>query len=252
MKKLLLLFSLAIPMLLCAQTKAPKKNKLTVITLHPLQNETENFEKGLALHNKTFHSGDAAIDIYQVLVGDRTGEFHFVYRNLSTWAEVEKGFNAVEAKDHSADWETNVGKYLNDKTARYFYEQSDDSYMSPNMADMNTKLLGIYFIELNNGMEDDFYAGLKKIKEMYKKANSKNYYQIMSRSFGSNSQVAVVFPLPDGWASFEPKPDDDWSKLFKVAFPKEDFKLFIKKFNATQKSFESLVVKHRADLSSPN
>ena len=66
---------------------------------------------------------------------------------------------AVEAKDHSADWETNVGKYLNDKTARYFYEQSDDSYMSPNMADMNTKLLGIYFIELNNGMEDDFYAG---------------------------------------------------------------------------------------------
>lgn len=82
MKKLLLLFSLAIPMLLCAQTKAPKKNKLTVITLHPLQNETENFEKGLALHNKTFHSGDAAIDIYQVLVGDRTGEFHFVYRNL--------------------------------------------------------------------------------------------------------------------------------------------------------------------------
>ncbi|HMT96589.1 MAG TPA: hypothetical protein PKC62_07860 [Ferruginibacter sp.] len=251
MKKLILLFTLALPMWLCAQNKEGKKNKLTVIALHPLQNESDNFEKGLAQHNKMFHSGDAAIDIYQVLTGDRTGEFHFVYRNLASWADVDKSFEAVTDKAHAQDWDNNVGKYVSTNAPRYYYVLSDDSYMSPNRADMESEMLGLYFIELNPGMEDDFYAGLKKIKEMYKLNKSKNYYQIFSRSFGTNSQLAVVFPLPNGWASFEPNADEDWSKMFKVAFPKEDFKLWEKKFNATQKNFESMVIKRRADLSSP-
>lgn len=251
MKKLMLLFSLAIPMLLSAQTKEGKKNKLTVIALHPLQNESENFEKGLAQHNKMFHTGDDAIDIYQVVTGDRTGEFHFVYRNLSSWAGVDAKFKAVGTNEHSADWDNNVGKYISTNAPRYFYTLSDDSYSPPTMADMNTELLGLYFIDLTPGMEDDFYAGLKKIKEMYKKTNSKNYYHIFTRVFGTNSQVVVAFPLPNGWASFEPDPSEDWSKMFKAAFPKEDFKLWEKKFNASQKNFESMVVKFRADLSSP-
>lgn len=251
MKKFLLLVSLIVPMLLSAQTKPGKKNKSTIIILHPLQGQRENLEKGLTQHDQEFHKGDAAVDIYEVLTGDRTGEYHFVYRNPSSWADVETSMNAANEKGHSSDWSQNVAKYISTPSARFFYEVSDDSYLPSNPSEMHTDLMGVYLIDVNPGMDEDFYAGLKKLKEMFKKNNSKNYYLLQTLVFGKGSQVAVVFPLPNGWSSFEPDPNDDWSKMFKKAFPKEDFKIWIKRFNATQKSFESFVVKHRADLSSP-
>ncbi len=216
-----------------------------------MPNERQEFEQGLAQHDKEFHKGQAAIDIYEVLVGSRTGEYHFVYRNAASWADVETAFSAVNDKGHSDDWSLNVAKHLSGETPRFFYEVSDDSYMSSNPAEMGTDLMGVYLIEINPGMEEDFFGAIKKIKEMYQKNNSKNYYIIQSSSFGKGAEVVVVFPLAKGWASFEPDPNADWAKLFKAAFPKEDYKAWLKKFNASQKSFESFVVKHRADLSSP-
>ncbi|MEO5649486.1 MAG: hypothetical protein ABIR03_06120 [Ginsengibacter sp.] len=251
MKKLLVLFAFLAPMLLSAQETAPKKNKTTVIILHPLPTDRREFEQGLAQHDKEFHKGQSAVDIYEVLVGNHTGEYHFVYRNPASWADVETAFNATDDKSHSDDWSLNVGRHLSGDVTRFFYEVSDDSYMSSNPAEMHTDLMGVYLIDINPGMEEDFFAAIKKIKEMYKKGNSKNYYIIQSSAFGKGSQAVVVFPLAKGWASFEPDPNSDWDKMFKAAFPKEDYKAWLKKFNASQKSFESMVVKHRQDLSSP-
>ncbi len=251
MKKLLVLLALLSPMLLSAQKTTPKKNKTTVIVLQPVPTDRDAFEQGLAQHDKQFHTGEGAVDIYEVLTGNRTGEYHFVYRNPASWTDIETAFNAVDQKSHSDDWTQNVAKHLSGETHRFIYEVSDDSYFSTNPADMHTDLMGVYLIAINPGMEEDFFAAIKKIKEMYKKNNSKNYYIIQTSAFDKGTQVAVVFPLAKGWTSFEPDPNADWSKLFKTAFPKEDFKAWVKKFNGTQKSFESMVVKHRTDLSSP-
>jgi hypothetical protein len=251
MKKLLLLVTLLMPILLTAQQAAPKQNKTTVLVLHPQQGDRESFEQALAQHNNKFHKDQGQVDIYEVLTGDRTGEYHFVYRNPASWADVETAFGAANEKSHSDDWTQNVAKQLSDAAARYIYEVSDDSYVSANPSDMHTDLMGLYLINLNPGMEEDFFADMKKIKEMYKKSNSKNYYFVQTSDFGKGTQVAIVFPLAKGWSSFEPDPNDDWSKMFKAAFPKEDFKAWLKKFTGTQKSFESMVEKHRQDLSSP-
>jgi hypothetical protein len=251
MKKLLVLFALLVPMLLSAQQTGPKKNKTAVLILHPLVTDRQEFEQGLAQHDKTFHKGEGAVDIYEVLVGSHTGEYHFVYRNPSSWTDIETAFKAVDDKSHSNDWSLNVARHLSQEPARFFYEVSDDSYMPSNPAEMHTDLVGVYLIEINQGMEEDFFAGIKKIKEMYSKSDSKNYYIIQTSAFGKGTQVAVVFPLAKGWASFEPDPDAGWDKMFKKTFPKEDFRAWVKKFNSTQKSFESMVVKHRQDLSSP-
>lgn len=251
MKKLLLLAALLAPILLIGQKAAPKQNKTTVLVLQPMPGDREAFEQALAQHNNKFHKDQGQVDIYEVLTGDRTGDYHFVYRNPASWADVETAFNAANEKAHSDDWNQNVAKHLSGAGKRFFYEVSDDSYLPPNPAEMHSDLMGLYLIEVNPGMEEDFFAGIKKIKEMYKKSNSKNYYAIETSAFGKGTQVTVVFPLPKGWASFEPNPNDDWSKMFKAAFPKEDFKVWMKKFNGAQKSFESMVVKHRKDLSSP-
>ncbi|MEO6905891.1 MAG: hypothetical protein ABI148_05990 [Ginsengibacter sp.] len=251
MKKLLLLLAFLVPILLFAQNNAPKKNKSTVIVLHPLPGDRESFEQALAQHNNKFHKDQGQVDIYEVLAGDRTGEYHFVYRNPASWVDVENSFHAANEKDHSDDWNQNVAKHLADAGKRFFYEVSDDSYLPANPAEMHTDLMGVYLIDLNPGMESDFYSSLKKVKEMYKKSNSKDYYMIQSNMFGKGAQAVVIFPLAKGWASFEPNPDNDWSKMFKAAFPKEDYKAWDKKFNSSQKSFESMVVKHRKDLSSP-
>lgn len=251
MKKILLLAILLFPLMLLAQEGAGKKNKNIVILLKPLKGERANFEKGLAQHCKLFHSGDNAIDIYEVISGDRTGEFHFVYRNQFAWADIESVAKKADEKSHDEDWTQNVDKYIDGDTPRYFYEISDNSYLSSDMSEMNTEMLGIYLIETNPGMEKEFDEGVKKIAEMYRKNNSKSYFLMQTRVFGKENQVVVVFPLPKGLASLEPDPNDDWSKMFKKAFPKEDFGAWIKKFNATQKSFESLLVRYRKDLSTP-
>ena len=251
MKKLLLLAALIVPTLLIAQKTTPKQNKTTVLVLHPQSGEREVLEQALTQHNNKFHKDQGQVDIYEVLTGDRTGEYHFVYRNPASWTDVETAFGAANEKSHSDDWSQNVAKHLSDAATRYLYEVSDDSYVSANSADMHTDLMGLYLIEINPGMEEDFFAAIKKIKEMYKKSNSKNYYFIQTSEFGKGTQVAVVFPLAKGWASFEPDPNADWSKMFKAAFPKEDYKAWAKKFNGSQKSFESMVEKHRQDLSSP-
>ena len=250
MKKLLLLVALLAPILLIAQKAAPKQNKTTVLILHPLPGDRQGFEQGLAQHNNKFHKDQGQVDIYEVLTGDRTGDYHFVYRNPASWGDVETAFNATNEKSHSDDWDQNVAKHLSGAGKRFFYEVSDDSYLPANLAEMHADLMGLYLIDVNPGMEDDFFAGITKIKEMYKKNNSKNYYAIQTSTFGKGTQVTVVFPLAKGWASFEPDLNDDWSKMFKAAFPKEDFKAWMKKFNGAQKSFESMVVKHRQDLSS--
>jgi hypothetical protein len=250
MKQLLLLAGLLMPILLSAQTKDPKKDKSTVIALRALPNESENLEKGLAQHVKNYHSADGHIDVYEVLTGTHTGEYRFVYRTPASWADVETEFTAANDKSHADDWTENVAKYTDGKDNRYFYEISDDSYLPSDPSAMQAPLMGVYIITLKPGTEADFYAGVKRIKEMHKKAKSKDYYMIQSQVFGLGSQAVVIFPLPNGFASLEPNPNDDWSKMFKAAFPKEDYKAWSKKFEGTQEAFESFVVKRRADLSS--
>lgn len=253
MKRFLLCLILFSPALLLAQGESPKKNKMAVVLLHPKASEKRDFERNLMQHNKDFHKGPGAVDIYEVLAGERTGEFHFIFRNQVSWDQMETAYNASQQKEHADDWDINVAPHLSGSSDSplFIFETSDDSYLPPNPAEMNADMLGLYFIDLNSGMEEDFFAGIKKIKEMYQKNNSKNYYAIHTNMFGKGTQVVVAFPLAKGWASFEPNPDDDWAKMFKTAFPKEDYKAWMKKFNASQKSLESLVVKYRKDLSSP-
>ena len=251
MKRFLLFVILLSPVLVNAQGETPKKNKLGVLIMHPTSNGKNDFEHNLAQHNKDFHKGPAAVDIFEVLAGDRTGEFHFVFRNPVTWADMEAGYKAAEQKDHSADWDMNVAKHLSGESPFFIYETSDDSYMPPDPAEMTADMWGLYIIDINIGMEEDFFTAIKKIKEMYQKNSSKNYYAMHTRVFGKGTQVAVAFPLAKGWASFEPNPNDDWAKMFKTSFPKEDYKAWLKKFSGSQKSFESMVLKLRKDLSSP-
>lgn len=112
MKKILLLASLVMPMLLSAQTKPSKKNKNIIVSLHPLRGQSDNVEKGLMHHNQTFHNGTDPIDVYEGLTGAKTGEYAFVYRNLYTWPDVATASKAAEDKDHAADWDQNVANTL--------------------------------------------------------------------------------------------------------------------------------------------
>lgn len=251
MKRILLLAAILLPMLLSAQTKPGKKNKSIIIFLHPLQGQTDNFEKGLTHHTQTFHNGKDPVDVYEVLTGDQTGEYAFVYRDYYTWAEVETASNAAEDKDHAADWDQNVAKYLSTDAPRNFYENSDDSYLPDDLSQLSTDMLLVYMIDIVPGKEDDFYAGVKKITEMDKKNNSKSYFMLQSRIFGKGNQATVVIPLAHGWTSLDPDANEDWAKMFKKAFPNEDYKVWSKKFEATQQHFNSFVVKLRKDLSSP-
>ena len=251
MKRLLLIVSILLPALLNAQPKPGQKNKSIFEFLRPLHGDADNFEKGLAHHNQTFHNGKDPVDIYEELTGDQTGEYAFVYRNFYTWSDVKNTTQAAENKDHAADWDQNVAKYAESNSPRVFYEMSEDSYLPPDMSNFNTDIQGVYLLEPTPGKEDVFYAGLKKIKEMYKKTNSKNYYIIQNRIFGKGNQTMVAFPLPEGWKSFEPDPANEWPVMFKKAFPNEDYKAWNKKFSDSQKSFDSFVVKWRKDLSSP-
>ncbi len=251
MKKILFLAALCLPMLLSAQSKPDQKNKHIFVFLQPLQGQGDNFEKGLTHHNQTFHNGTDPIDVYEGLTGEHTGKFAFVYRNGYSWQDINNLTKAAQDKDHSADWDQSVAKYASADAQREIYEVSDESYLPSDVSEMNTEMHGVYYLEVAQGKEDIFFASLKKIKEMYKKTNSKNYYLIQTRAFGKGTQVMVVFPLSKGWASFESNPDEDWSKMFKKAFPNEDFKAWSKKFTDSQKSSEAFVVTWRKDLSSP-
>ncbi len=251
MKRILFLMALISPIILRAQGNTPKENKIAVEILHPLNMHEIDFERGLAQHIKDYHKGDLAVNIFEVLTGKRRGEFHFVFRNHFSWTNIHSAFDAAGENSHSEDWTLNVGRHITNEIPLYIYEESDDSYKPSNPSDMKLDMLGLYLIDINIGMEEDFYAAIKKIKEMHQKNNSKNYYQILTNTFGEGNQVIVVFPLIKGWASFEPNPDEAWEKMFKAAFPKEDFKTWAKKFSSTQKSFESMVIKLRPDLSSP-
>lgn len=251
MKKIPLLATLLMPLLLSAQSMPGQKNKSVIVFLHPLQGQIENFEKGLTQHNQTFHNGKDPIDVFEIVAGESTGEFAFAFRTPYSWSDVETISKSTQDKAHAADWDQNVGKYITTTTPRMFFENSDDSYLPANISEFGAELTSIYDIEIVPGKEMEFYAGIKKIKEMFKKNNSKEYYLIQKQIFGKGSHAIVIIPLPKGWESFEPNPDGEWPKMFKKAFPNEDFSAWIKKFDATQKSFNSFVVKLRKDLSSP-
>jgi len=250
MKKIFIFLVFCTPFCSLGQaSQSPNKNKIAALIVRPDRKHLTDLERNLPKHHKEYHKGDLAVDVYEVMTGPRTGELHIVSRTTRSWTEMEK--DARRTPDHVVDWERNISPFLTQEGPSEFVEWGENSYLPANPADVpQAEKLEVIFIDVQPGMDEEFNAGMKKIKEMFQKNNSKVYYNAGTRAFGIGSQTVIVVPLAKGLESLEPDPASAWPTMFKNAFPKEDFAAWMKKFNSTQQKFESFLVLHRKDLSS--
>jgi len=154
------------------------------------------FEKGLAAHNKKFHTASPyKIGVMQTIAGPGTDSYTLVMGPV-TMTQIEGRPSGTE---HDTDWEKNVMPYVESTSdATFWREYKEITYSAPGSA--NYTKSRIRFFTLNPGNLDRFKAVLQKISAVYKAKNYNASYTVYIQSGASQGPHVAAEITMDSWA----------------------------------------------------
>lgn len=166
--------------------------------LEPIPGKVVEFENGVKAHNAKYHaSGPEKANLFSIMTGPRSGQYAWVQGPM-TYATMDKPLS----KEHTADWEKNVGTYSKSNGALRFVKfDSELSYSSdPNAVVEN------YIVRIFHGVTDmdqlrDAIGMIKKIYETNKISGSRSVFTQEFRN-KEGEDIALVYPFKS-WTEFE-------------------------------------------------
>ena len=167
---------------------AQDATRIRVLVMKPKTDMSGEFEKGLAAHMAKYHTlANDPVNIYQVMSGSHTGEYHYV-QPLKNWGDLEsKQYPA----DHSDDWNKNVGKYLAAEETQFLNLNNEYSY---NVNKGQADWLVVSFITLKPGAYGTYLSMMQTRKEALTKAKDGRNFQVFNHSFaGTNNEFSFVY-----------------------------------------------------------
>lgn len=157
MRKILLVL-LTLPLFALAQ----EKNVVSASRYFPKIDKVQQFEKALAAHAQTYHTGDVKWRVFTVESGPDAGAYHVV-EGPTTWEATDSRGDLGKA--HMENWMTTIQPLLSDR--------GSNSY-SVYRPDLSTVALGDYSdkIAINHvfpkpGYGGDLEEGIKKLKKAW-------------------------------------------------------------------------------------
>jgi hypothetical protein len=166
--------------------------------LEPIPGKVVEFENGVKAHNAKYHaSGEDKAALFSILTGPRSGQYAWVQGPMSL-AQMDKPLS----KEHSADWEKNVGAFSKrNGEIRFVRRDAELSYNpDPNEVAEN------YIVRIFYGVTDmeqlrDGIGMVKKIYETNKIPNSRSVFTSEFRNM-EGEDIALVYPFKS-WTEFE-------------------------------------------------
>jgi len=231
MKKFFYLF-LFLPFLCMSQSSAEYKIfENTLLVPNPAQQN--QFEAGLAAHNKKYHGkGDYRAMVYLIMSGPNAGSYIWSMGE-TTWSAMDK---RPADNDHDADWNANVLQYLTPQSNQsYWQEKSELSRFNENAV----KGLVVDYYDVKRGKMKEALALIAKIKKVYTDKLPNEAYGVFTNEFSSTKEgkdIAVVsFFGKSAWIST----DNALPKKFDEVYGKGGWDQFMKDWLAVTDGSES-------------
>lgn len=158
--------------------------------------QEDMFEKGLAVHNKKFHSAAPyKIGVSKCMSGPSSGQYTLVLGPV-TFSQIEGRPAGV---DHDSDWNKNVMPYVESEGEGSYWRMNDEASYNPTGSEKFTKSR-LRFFTINPGQMDRFKELVKMVSEVYKAKNYKAAYNVYIRYGASQGPHAAAEIFMDSWA----------------------------------------------------
>lgn len=201
MKKIVLMLAL-IAFALAPTLAQSDYLQFEVMSVTPKADKMELFKKGMAAHNKKFHSADpykAAVSY--VITGPGSGSYTWVM-GPTTFAQLDSRPGKGE---HDMDWEKNVVPYVEIfGEVSYWRVNQDVSYQPEGVSTLPKGRIRFNFVYPDQ--LDRFASQMKKIAEVYKKNKYKNSFALVERFGASAGPDVVTINNYPNWAAMDSAP----------------------------------------------
>ncbi len=209
--------------------------------------QAENFEKGLAAHNKKFHSAAPyKTSIFHVRTGPNSGCYELVMGPM-TFTQME---GRPTGDDHDNDWEKNVLAYAEPIGETIYWRADKDLQYNPAGSEAYDSFRWRY----NNilpGQADRYEEMINKVIAVFKAKNLKGSFATYWRWGASQGPHACTELGMDSFAYFDQY--TNWEKDFEEVHGEGSFKRFGEDLDMCidrTKSYDELAT-YDAELSSP-
>lgn len=197
-RPILLVGLLAFAMTAMAQTDY---KQYEVMNLKPKPDKLDLFKKGLAAHNKKYHSADPyKAGVSTVITGPNSGEYTWVM-GPTTWTQLD---GRPDKGEHDADWDKNVTPYVESTGEVSYWRMDKDILYRPANVNMATLTKGrLRFNTILPGQRDRYKEAVNKVAEVFKKKEYKASFTVYWREGATqDSNVATSLDF-DKWAYFD-------------------------------------------------
>lgn len=241
MKKTLILY-LVVCGILCAQN-----NPQIIRTNYfdPKPGQSAQFEKGLKDHTDRFHqSVDHAINTWQVIAGDRTGQFLRTTR-LQGWADFDGYQDLPGDQSH---WNRSVEPHLQDIGGNVYWKFVPELSFNPPQS--TPKMFAVWIVQYKAGGWKKHHDALLKVRQAQKDNNSTSQVMVYAKAVGGEGRIYAFLNPLDSWADLNPEAMNLFEMLEASFGEGEGAKVLQARSEAVEK-YESEVILFRADMSTP-
>lgn len=190
MKKLI--FTLLLVPFLAVSQNTTEYMVFETADLIPNPTQINQFEKGLAAHNKKYHSEQPyGVRVYWVANGPDTGHYHWSMGPFP-WSALDNG--PAEKEGHDADWNSNVVQYSTADSGQESYWRAHTE-LSRFPKDFTIKNMAVDYWDIKRGRYEDAMKLVKKVYDVYAQKSPDEIYGIYTNEFSSTKEgrdLAVI------------------------------------------------------------
>lgn len=189
MKKLLYTLVL-LPLLAVAQTNESLVIENVMLTVNP--ENIEEFETGIAAHNKKFHAeGPYGARVYNVLNGKNAGKYMLIMGPLP-WSAMD---GRPSSQEHTDDNNKNISKYLTPEVEVNYMKMHPE--LSNFSKDFEINQVSVFMLDVKRFKEGDFMEKvLQKVAKVYKEKMPDQLYGVYS------NEMSNMDGMDFGWVEF--------------------------------------------------
>lgn len=242
MKKtiLALIFMMAGGLMVYSQTDYKMWETIYMV---PKKGEGEALKKGLAEHNKKYHTGAYSAHIWNVFTGPHEGEM--------LWAMGPCTFTDLDARPegdaHDKDWQETVEAHLEKSTDLKYWKLNEKLSYEPENAPMGKVIWTNFDIRPFEGYR--FKEMLNKVVEVYKQKKYPYAMAVYESQFDSGDGVDIIVEWPFDKYSFFDR-EDTFKKDYEEVHGEGTWMQFMEEYkDVVEKSFDELA-EYQKDLSS--
>ncbi|WZL89387.1 hypothetical protein VS868_01170 [Salinimicrobium sp. 3283s] len=196
-----------IPFMAMAQNPEQGNQQYAVFenaVLTPQPDKVQQFEEGIAAHNKKFHASDPyGARVYYISNGPNVGKYMWVMGPLP-WSAMD---NRPEDKAHDDDWINNVVKYMTPDSDQSYWRFNNELSNFPKDFKVNKLLVDTY--DIKRFKDEGAKASMEKVAKVMKGKYPDMAYGVYTNELPATKDgrdLSMVFFFDDmAWMGEDPK-----------------------------------------------